>query len=333
MLKNQVIVYLIKVGDAIADASDFCYTQSVQVLLRPWIKPWLAGLPATAAMRMRSQVLCFRRRRSSLACVARFSFFVAGVTGGELFPLGEALFPSGDGLFPSGESPRKNGKRGLVSFSRAIRSFFRGRISSARPWNSFCGEEKAFPVGGMASEGRGNAFSLRPTGPDWARTKRTGGSCWLTAASLVLSGPRGCKGRRPCFFLCPLVPIFSKKGEGILMARVSIPKALDNAAKIKATWLANPTFKLGDITLAGYTALLAKVTEAEAIIETKRHELQGLLDERDDDTRELQAQTTRALSGFRAVYGPDSPQYDQAGGTRNSERAPQKRAPKKTDRA
>ena len=117
------------------------------------------------------------------------------------------------------------------------------------------------------------------------------------------------------------------------MARVSIPKILDSAGKIKATWLANSTFKLGDITLAGYTALVTKVTEAEAEIEAKRHELQGLLDGRDDDARELQAQTTRALSGFRAVYGPDSAQYDQAGGTRKSERAPQTRAPKKTDKA
>lgn len=117
------------------------------------------------------------------------------------------------------------------------------------------------------------------------------------------------------------------------MARVSLPKTLDNAAKIKATWLANPTFKLGDITLAGYTALLDKVTEAEAEIDAKRHELQGLLDGRDDDARELQAQTTRALSGFRAVYGPDSAQYDQAGGTRKSERAPKKRVTKKAEPA
>jgi hypothetical protein len=29
---------------------------------------------------------------------------------------------------------------------------------------------------------------------------------------------------------------------------------------------------------------------------------------------------TRARSGFRAVYGPDSTQYEQAGGTRSSER-------------
>ncbi|MBD0369930.1 MAG: hypothetical protein ICV60_03685 [Pyrinomonadaceae bacterium] len=29
---------------------------------------------------------------------------------------------------------------------------------------------------------------------------------------------------------------------------------------------------------------------------------------------------TRALSGYRAIYGPNSSQYEQAGGTRSSER-------------
>jgi hypothetical protein len=112
------------------------------------------------------------------------------------------------------------------------------------------------------------------------------------------------------------------------MARVPIPDVLDGAAKIKATWTANPTFALGEITLTTFATLHDKVADAEATIDAKRHELQGLLDQRDDDARALQDLTSRALSGFRAVYGPDSPQYDQAGGTRRSERAPQKRAPK-----
>ncbi len=110
------------------------------------------------------------------------------------------------------------------------------------------------------------------------------------------------------------------------MARPPIAQVLADGGKIKATWAANPTFNLGEVTLASFTALYDKVAAADATIEAKRHELQGLLDQRDDDGRALQELTTRALSGFRAVYGPDSPQYDQAGGTRRSERAPQKRA-------
>ncbi len=40
----------------------------------------------------------------------------------------------------------------------------------------------------------------------------------------------------------------------------------------------------------------------------------------------LQEMHTRALSGIRGYFGPDSPQYDQAGGVRRSERKSAKRA-------
>jgi len=112
------------------------------------------------------------------------------------------------------------------------------------------------------------------------------------------------------------------------MARIAVPDVIDAAERIKNTWIANPTFTLGDVTLQTFTAAYGAVTQLEATIETKRHELQGLLDNRDDSARGLQDLCTRALSGFRAVYGPDSPQYDQAGGTRRSERVPVHRVAK-----
>jgi len=108
------------------------------------------------------------------------------------------------------------------------------------------------------------------------------------------------------------------------MARVTVPAVLASAEKIKNTWTANPTFALGDFNLEAFTTALTAVTAHESEIDTKRHELQGLLDQRDDAAKVLQDLCTRALSGFRAVYGPDSPQYDQAGGTRRSERAPRR---------
>jgi hypothetical protein len=142
------------------------------------------------------------------------------------------------------------------------------------------------------------------------------------------SEPVRVKGKGRPGFAIPQGLHVSQKGKVIIMARVPIPDVLDGGAKIKATWAANPAFTLGEITKDSFTALYDKVAAADAAIESKRHELQGLLDTRDDDARELQDQTSRALSGFRAVFGPDSPQYDQAGGTRRSERAPQKRAAK-----
>lgn len=104
------------------------------------------------------------------------------------------------------------------------------------------------------------------------------------------------------------------------MARVAINETLEAANQIKNTWTSNPTFTLGDFTFEAFSSAIKKVNDLSTAIDTKRHELQGLLDQRDDAARLLWDYSTRARSGIRAVFGPDSPQYDQAGGTRRSER-------------
>jgi hypothetical protein len=43
------------------------------------------------------------------------------------------------------------------------------------------------------------------------------------------------------------------------------------------------------------------------------------------DSTPLSDLISRARSGFRAAFGPDSTQYQQAGGTRRSKRKPAKR--------
>ncbi|MBP9900748.1 MAG: hypothetical protein V9H26_28695 [Verrucomicrobiota bacterium] len=65
-------------------------------------------------------------------------------------------------------------------------------------------------------------------------------------------------------------------------------------------------------------------------IEDARHELDGLLDNRDDAAAALNGYNTRALSAIRGIFGPESSEYDQAGGTRNSERKTPTRKPKVT---
>jgi hypothetical protein len=95
---------------------------------------------------------------------------------------------------------------------------------------------------------------------------------------------------------------------------------LVDANKIIDTWSANADFKLGTVTLESFTQARDKVADADAAVESKRTELSGLMNDRDDSSAALQELVTRARSGFRATYGPDSSQYEQAGGTRVSER-------------
>ena len=95
---------------------------------------------------------------------------------------------------------------------------------------------------------------------------------------------------------------------------------LVDANQIINVWTANPDFKLGDITLPKFKAGYDGLQEADNAVEAKRTELTALINERDSQALALQELVTRARSGFRAVYGPDSTQYEQAGGTRTSAR-------------
>jgi hypothetical protein len=95
---------------------------------------------------------------------------------------------------------------------------------------------------------------------------------------------------------------------------------LADAGKIIDTWTANADYKLGTVTLEAFTQARDGAAAADAAVESKRTELSGLMNNRDDKMAELNELTTRARAGFKAFYGADSSQYEQAGGTRASER-------------
>jgi hypothetical protein len=102
------------------------------------------------------------------------------------------------------------------------------------------------------------------------------------------------------------------------MPRVHVQRVLNSSAKIKQAWSERPTFGMGPLKLDAFNAAHADVIEVDRLIAAKRHELRALLTSRSNKTRTLQNLNTRALSAFRAAFGPDSAEYDQAGGTRRS---------------
>ena len=69
-----------------------------------------------------------------------------------------------------------------------------------------------------------------------------------------------------------------------------------------------------------------------ALVKKKENELTGLIDDRDGVASELNELRTRALSGIRAHFGPDSTEYGRAGGTpkaiAKSPSAPKKSSPR-----
>jgi hypothetical protein len=101
---------------------------------------------------------------------------------------------------------------------------------------------------------------------------------------------------------------------------ITVDKVLSDAERILRVWTENPTFSLGELTQAKFQALVDELRDKRNQTETLRTQLTALVNETNERGSNLSDGVTRALSGVRAVFGPDSSQYEQAGGTRRSER-------------
>ena len=111
----------------------------------------------------------------------------------------------------------------------------------------------------------------------------------------------------------------------------TVDQALDEADRILTTWEGNGNFSLATLTKEQMKTQRDAVRAKATLIDQKRVELKGLTESLQDEVKELSQMNTRAKSGFRAVYGPDSPQVAQVRITRTSDRKPRTRKVKQTE--
>ena len=104
------------------------------------------------------------------------------------------------------------------------------------------------------------------------------------------------------------------------MTKEATNTALTDAKKVADVWAQNPQFNMNEVTQDSFKAAMESAQKADDTVETLRGELTVRIDERDAQNAALTELITRALSGIRGFFGPDSPQYERAGGTRKSER-------------
>jgi hypothetical protein len=102
--------------------------------------------------------------------------------------------------------------------------------------------------------------------------------------------------------------------------KYSIDSVLAGIERIARVWVDNPTFTLGEVTLQSLQANIVELRRKRDQVEDLRMQLTGHTNDLNTKTAELAAIRTRALSGLRATYGPNSTQYEQGGGTPSSER-------------
>lgn len=108
------------------------------------------------------------------------------------------------------------------------------------------------------------------------------------------------------------------------MARQKKTSKVIEKAEIRADSLKSIDSALtltGELTLAAYEAKIAEVKQALSVYNTQLSELDGYLNAFQAKERELRELSTRMLAAVRIIYGRDSSEYEQAGGTRTSEYA------------
>lgn len=105
------------------------------------------------------------------------------------------------------------------------------------------------------------------------------------------------------------------------MVRLMNPvKVKADATNILAVLKANPEFSMKGITVAGVEADMAQLDTTIAQIDALEFQITPLRNQRDELLAKLNETCTRARAGVKGYFGPDSDQYELAGGTRASER-------------
>ena len=102
--------------------------------------------------------------------------------------------------------------------------------------------------------------------------------------------------------------------------KANVDKVAEDAAQILRVWEANPDFKMKEVALADFQTTCASMNNLIRNVVAKDQEATTLRNERDDLALKVNELCTRARSGMKGFFGPNSSQYEQAGGTRAIER-------------
>ncbi len=108
----------------------------------------------------------------------------------------------------------------------------------------------------------------------------------------------------------------------------SIDNVLSEAEQIARVWTENPSFAMSDVTLPQFQGMISDLRAKRDTTENIRTQLTAAVNDTNTRAESVGTIITRARSGFRAFFGPDSTQYEQAGGTRASDRKRPDRKPK-----
>ena len=102
----------------------------------------------------------------------------------------------------------------------------------------------------------------------------------------------------------------------------TVDAVIADAERLATVWAENSKFTLGDLTLDGLKTEIDKLRNLRQSRDEARVKLSKLIDNTNDQMKLVAGYSNRGRSGMKAIFGPDSAQYAQVGGTRQSERKP-----------
>lgn len=100
----------------------------------------------------------------------------------------------------------------------------------------------------------------------------------------------------------------------------SLNDVLADGDQIAHVWEANPTFTLGEVTMADLKKDLDDLRNLHGQSDALRMQLTQVVSDMNAKRQSINSVVTRARYGLHAVYGPNSAQYKQATATRVGER-------------
>lgn len=100
----------------------------------------------------------------------------------------------------------------------------------------------------------------------------------------------------------------------------TVDAVVADGEQIARVWTENPTLALNGITLAQLQTMLAELRAHQRLSEDLRAQLADAINEKNARAEAVTKIVARARAAIRGFFGPDSAQYEQAGGTRRSGR-------------
>jgi hypothetical protein len=104
------------------------------------------------------------------------------------------------------------------------------------------------------------------------------------------------------------------------MSVKSFDKIQAEADQLIRVWTANPTFSLGNVSLATFESMVAAFKDTRSATDDLRAQLTKSISDTNDQADAVTEIIIRSRSGIRAYFGADSSQYELIGGTRTSQR-------------